>query len=487
MTTPPDVDAVTHDLEQFVKQLAVDHPSLSVDTSQKSLEAHSRDRWPEFAKWSPEEQARHLPMAVVRPSTGDEVAAILRAASATSVTVVPYGAGSGVVGAVVNTGQFISLDVSGLTADPIFHDDRGEVTVGAGVLASALEAAANARGRRIPHYPQSLGLASIGGLVATRSSGTFSSKYGNIEDLLVALEVVLPDGSTVRTKASPRSSTGPSLAQLFVGSEGTLGVITSVTLRTLPQAATTQFRGVSFASVTEGVAAVRAILDGGITPAVIRLYDATEAEHLYERSGLPSEGRALLILGFDGNPAVVDAELTQSLHMTNALGGVDLGPAPGETWERTRFDASWLERGNAAPNQLADAIEVSASWPILAALHERVLADMTPHVDRAYAHLSHFYPNGGAVYFIFFTSGADRDEAVSRYRAAWAAALDAVLEMGGSVSHHHGIGEARKDWMSKEHGEALSLLGRIKTAVDPLNLLSPGKLGMAHANERNGA
>lgn len=487
MTSSPNVGTSAHDVAQLVAQLELEHPSLRIDTSAEALDGHSRDRWPESAKWSPVERARHLPLAVARPSSAVEVAAILKAASAANLAVVPYGAGSGVVGAVVNADRFVSLDLSGLSGEPVFDDERAEVTVGAGVPASVVEAAANARGRRIPHYPQSLGLASVGGLVATRSSGTFSSKYGNIEDLLVALEVVLADGTTVRTKAVPRSSTGPSLTQLFVGSEGTLGVITSVTLRTFPQAASAQFGGVAFASVAEGVVAVRAILDGGIRPAVIRLYDAAEAEHLFQHSGVPSQGRALLILGFDGNPAVVQAERIESTKITAACGGVDLGPAPGDTWERSRFDASWLDRGNADPNHLADAIEVSASWPVLAALHDRTLAALFPHVDRAYAHFSHFYPNGGALYFIFFTSGPDPDDAVARYRAAWAAALRTVIDMGGSISHHHGIGEARKGWMREEHGEVLTLLDRIKQAFDPLNLLSPGKLGMTSAEERNRA
>src|SRR5690606_4701560 len=128
-------------------------------------------------------------------------------------------------------------------------------------------------------------------------------------------------------------------------------------------------------------------------------------------------------------------------------GGTDLGAAPGEIWAEHRYDASWLESGNADDIQFADAIEISAAWPTLPGLYSAVLDAMHPHVDTVFGHLSHFYSNGAAVYFIFFVTGPDPAAARRRYHAAWDAALNVVTERGGSISHHHGIGEARKDWM----------------------------------------
>jgi alkyldihydroxyacetonephosphate synthase len=469
-------------MHAFITDLTAMRPQLVVSTDPAEIQRHARDRWPEAAKWTAEEAERHAPAAVVRATSTADVSATLATATQHNVTVIPYGAGSGVVGGVVGEGAFVSLDLSGLTSTPLFDDELGQVTVPAGVVGADLERMLNERGRRLPHYPQSLPLASIGGLVATRSSGTFSSKYGNIEDLLVSLEVVLADGSVITTKTSPRSSTGPSLAQLFVGSEGTLGVITAVTLRTFPLPAARAFRGVAFTSLGAGIAAIRSILDGGITPAVIRLYDPAEAEHIFVKSDL-EPGRVLLVLGFDGHPQVVDAEQAAALELTARVEGEDLGATPGETWERTRFDAGWLDRGNAGQHTYADAIEVSASWPQLEALHTRVLDQLAPHVDTAYAHYSHFYPNGGAIYFIFFTSGPDADAARGRYRAAWDATLRTVVEHGGSISHHHGVGEARKDWMAMEHSDSLRVLAALKQALDPQGLLAPGKLGVLALHE----
>ena len=463
-------------MREFIDALAAGHAPVAVSTTMAERRAHARDRWPAASKWSDEELAARLPGVVVTPSTAEEVARVLRLAREHGVAVIPFGAGSGVVGGVVGSGDFVSIDLGGLRGEPTFDDERGEVTVPAGVIGADLERMLNDRGRRLPHYPQSLALASVGGLVATRSSGTFSSKYGNIEDLLVALEVVLADGSIISTKASPRSSTGPSIAQLFVGSEGTLGVITKVTLRTFPLPQRRELRGIAYPSVAEGLTAVRRLLDSGVLPAVIRLYDPAEAEHLFVKSGL-SAGRSLLILGFDGHAAVVQAELDVALTCARELGGEDLGSGPGEAWDQTRFDASWLDRGNAGEFSYADAIEVSVGWPDLLTVYTEVLHALAPHADTAYAHFSHFYPDGGAIYFILFTSGSDKADAASRYRTCWDTVLETVTKYAGSISHHHGVGEARKHWMPVEHGGSLQVLAAVKKALDPAGILAPGKLG----------
>ena len=465
-------------LDLWRQQLPPDIGKLDISTDHNARAANSMDRWPEAMKWSSAELSGHLPAVVVRPTTTEQVAAVVAAAHAAGVPVVARGAGSGVVGSVVNEAGYIALDLSRLTEPVHIDQERGEVTVPAGMLAIHLEKALNSHGLRLPHYPQSLPLASIGGLVATRSSGTFSTKYGNVEDFLVAVEVVLADGTVISTRATPRSSTGPQLSTIFVGSEGTLGVITAVTLRVLPEAAETRFRGVAFPELADGLNSVKAIMDGGITPAVVRLYDPQEAEKHFALAGLEAKSRCLLVLGFDGHERVVAAEEAACLSLVTQHHGDDLGPESGEAWFAHRFDASWLDEGNDGDARIADAIEVSAPWPQLTKLHKTVLDVMNPYVDRAYAHYSHFYSNGGAVYFIFFTSGRDTAEVRARYRSAWEATLKAVLDCGGSISHHHGVGEMRKAWMEAEDRDNLLLLRRIKSCLDPQRILSPCKLGI---------
>ncbi|HEY0208903.1 FAD-binding oxidoreductase [Acerihabitans sp.] len=465
-----DTDSVINELRQLA-------PECVIDGDLAARKARAYDRWPIAAKWSEEELNTHTPLAVVRVSSAQDVAQVLKFAGAHHIPVVPFGAGSGVVGGVVNRRGYLCVDLSGLNGKPELDAENGEVTVPAGVLGGELEKILNEAGRRLPHYPQSLALASIGGLVATRSSGTFSSKYGNIENFITALEVVLPDGSIIHTPRSPRSSTGPSVAQMFVGSEGTLGIITSVTLRTLPLARSQLLRGVAFNGIDSGLKAVRQLLDSGLMPAVIRLYDEKEAVHIYEKSGLEPAGRALLVLAFDGNPTVAAAEQAESLSITAAHGGEDLGSTPGEIWEKTRYDAGWLDRGNAGEFDFADAIEIAAGWTTLATLHGKVLGAIAPYADNAYAHFSHFYSNGGAIYFIFFITGKNKEDAVSRFNQVWDITMRTVLAHGGSISHHHGVGEARKQWMAREHGDSLKVLARLKQAMDPQGVLSPNKMG----------
>ena len=465
------------DTDSLVKELGKIAPECVIDSDPETRKAKAFDRWPIAAKWSEEELASHTPLTVVRVGSARDVSRVMKIADAYHIPVVPYGGGSGVVGGVVNQRGYICIDLGGLNGKPEFDPENGEVTVPAGVLGGDLEKMLNETGRRIPHYPQSLALASVGGLVATRSSGTFSSKYGNIENFVTSLEVVLPDGSIIHTRRSPRSSTGPSVAQMFVGSEGTLGIITSVTLRTLPLAKSMLFRGVAFNGIGNGLKAVRQLLDTGIMPAVIRLYDAKEAVHIFEKSGIEPAGRDLLVLAFDGNPAVTAAEQAESLKITAANGGEDLGSAPGEIWEKTRYDASWLDRGNAGPYDFADAIEIAAGWNTLEGLHDKVLNAIGPHADNAFAHYSHFYSNGGAIYFIFFITGKNKEDAVTRFNKVWDITMRTVLEHGGSISHHHGVGEARKDWMVREHGDSLAVLAKLKQALDPHGILTPGKMG----------
>jgi alkyldihydroxyacetonephosphate synthase len=448
---------------------------------------HAADRWPLSSKWTDAEREAHLPSEVVRPRTTADVVEVLKRAATSGVPVVPYGAGSGVVGSVISDLKAISLDLSAMTDVISIDEEAGLVTVQAGKLAGELEHELNARGLRIPHYPQSLHIASIGGLVATRSSGTFSSKYGNIEDLVVAVEAVLADGTIVQTKVTPRASTGPNILQLLVGSEGTLAVITTVTLRLLPLAETTSYAGVAFERLDDALSAVRSIIDRGVRAAVIRVYDPIEAVNLYSKSGIEGEGRSLLILAFDGPEGVVKAEEAVAFSEADRFGGTQLGPEIGETWERTRFDASWFDRGNAPETGMADAIEVSATWPVLRRLRDRVVEALTPHTDTVYAHYSHFYTNGGSLYFIFTTSADSVGEARERYLAAWSAAMEIVLEVGASISHHHGVGVARDRWLARELGSSHELLQRIKHALDPDERLNPGKLGIGVPTESGAA
>lgn len=440
--------------------------------------AHSRDSCPAASKWTVEERAHHTPLCVVRPRSAEEVAAVLRAAAAHGVPVVPYGAGSGVVGAAVPSSGAVSVDLRAMQHIGAVDAENWLITAEAGALGSTVEAVANAAGFTMGHYPQSLHISTVGGWVATAATGTFSSKYGGIEDILYAIEVVLPGGEIISTRHIARTSAGPRVQQLFIGSEGTLGVITRVTLKLQPLPEARRFRGVLFPDMLSGLAAVRELYRSHLVPAVIRLYEPKEAAGLCQASGVPGE-RALLLLATEGLAAIAAVLENQSLEICGRHGGEDAGAAIGELWEQHRFNAQWLEEGNAGDGRMADALDVAADWKTLPRIYETMMRTLAPLTAKLWAHFSHFTAHGGSIYFIVFVEGGSAAETRRRYEAVWAAAMQVVQEAGGSIAHHHGTGLLRLPWLERELGSELTLLRRIKAALDPAGLLNPGKLLLA--------
>jgi alkyldihydroxyacetonephosphate synthase len=438
------------------------------------LEEHSRDRWPLAAKRTPEEEAATQPEAVLFPRSTEEVAQILQAARAGNVALVPYGGGSGVVGsAVPASGQWV-LSLKNLNAHGEPDQRNLCVTVGAGLPAIELEEALNRRGYTLGHYPQSLPLAAVGGLVATRSTGTFSNKYGGIEHLVLGLEAVLADGTVVRFPNLPRAAMGPDTQQLFIGAEGTLGVITQVTLKIFPMPEQRLFHGFRFADLESGLACLEAANRLHLRPAVLRLYDPEESKNLYSRADVPAGG-CLLITGHEGITEMVDAEFQRMQALTSEHGGESLGNGIGDAWESHRYDAGWLEIGNDGPGKFADAIEVAVSWQNLAAIYHEVHAAIAPLCSRLMAHYSHFYSTGGCLYFILFIDEPDPAEARRRYLKCWELVMEVTARFGGALSHHHGVGRARGASLPTQWGSALEIYQRVKTALDPENRMNPGK------------
>jgi alkyldihydroxyacetonephosphate synthase len=470
-----------------LEELANLLPAGTWTTDAEDRREHGRDAWPLAVKDRPvfDGQGETLPVGVAKPTTTEQVSDVLRWANRHRVPVVPYGAGSGVVGGVVPTRGGISLDLGAFDRVEAVDGENLLVTVGAGMLGVEMEADLAARGFTVGHYPQSLYISSVGGWVAARGSGTFSSRYGNIEDMVVGLEVVLPTGEILRTKAVPRSASGPDIKQLFIGSEGTLGVITHVTSRMWPLPEVRSLRALSFPSFKAGLGAIRTVVQDGVRPAVVRLYDPDEGRPILERFG-HDPGRWLLVLAFDGSRRMVELEESITVETALGFGAVDLGSEPAEHWEKHRFDASWLTERVAVPGGIADAIEVSHVWNRLEETYDRMVEAVRPHMQEVYGHVSHVYPQGASLYVICRALEADDDMAERAYHAAWDAAMRACLEVGATISHHHGIGLQRAPWMAAEHGLGMDILDHVKRALDPNGIMNPGKLGLEDYGRQDG-
>lgn len=432
----------------------------------------SRDWWPLGLHWSLAGGVGGLAAAVARPTTTAEVAGVVAACAEVGVPVTTAGGRSGVCGASVPVFGGVVLDTTRLDGILAVDEVSGLVDVAPGTMGDVLEHELRTHwGLTVGHWPQSMALATVGGWVACRGAGQYSTRYGKIEDLVVGLEVVLADGTVVATGGAPRAAAGPELTQLFLGSEGTLGVITRVTLRARPVPPVERRAAYAFASFGEGLEACRRILRRGATPAVLRLYDEPESTRAHG-----TEGDAVLLVLDEAEPALLDATL--SIVAEECAGARDLGDGPVDRWFAHRNDTSALqaltERGF-----VVDTMEVAGPWSALPRLYDATCAALlaVPHARVATCHLSHSYPDGACLYFTF-AAIPPPDAIEATYVACWDAGQRAALAAGGNLSHHHGVGLNRARFAAEALGAGHGVLAALKRALDPAGILNPGKLGL---------
>jgi alkyldihydroxyacetonephosphate synthase len=408
---------------------------------------------------------------VARPGTYDQVVELVRWGRQAGVVMIPVGGASGVCGAVeVEAGQ-LALDLTALNRILDVDSDNLLCRVQAGVLGMDLEQHLLERGLTWGHYPSSLPVSTVGGLISTRSSGQESTRHGNIEDQVLAVKAVLTDGTLVEMRPPLRSAAGPALHQLLVGAEGGLAVIleASLGLHRLPEAVIG--RGYAFTDVASGLDAMRAIVQADLHPLVMRLYDAEDTS----LSGLASEG-CLLLVAVAGPSAVAAAEA--EVVATAAAAARPLGEEPWTGWKESRFSlsADRLRRNLEPAGSFLDTIEIATTWTSLPALHAEVKSVLAHH-GFALCHFSHAYRQGCCAYFTIAGSAATEGDAEAAYRAAWASVMAAVVRSGGTISHHHGVGRARRAWIQEEMGGWWSIWEAVRAALDPGGNLNPGAVG----------
>jgi alkyldihydroxyacetonephosphate synthase len=442
--------------------------AVSVDDTDRA--EHGRDWWPLAMTWATENAVGALPAVVARPSTTEEVAAVLRVCDEARVPVTASAGRSGVCGAAVPVFGGVVVDLCGLDGIVDVDGDSLVLDVRAGTFGDVLEDALRAEhGVTIGHWPQSIALSTVGGWLACRSAGQYSNRYGKIEDIVTGLDVVLADGRFVRTGGWPAAAVGPDLTQLFVGSEGTLGVITGARLRVHRLPPATWQAAFGFTSFAAGLDACRRIVHRGAPVAVLRLYDTTESARNFEIA----EHHVLLVHD-EADPAVLEG--VRRVVEEECADAARLDARLVDRWFSHRNDVAALE-ALVSRGFVVDTCEISGRWRELPAIYEAAVAGIlaVPGAMAASAHQSHAYGDGACIYFTFAGQADDRD---AFYRAAWDAATQATLERGGALSHHHGIGVNRDRFMADALGSGLAVLQSVKDALDPNGILNPGKLGL---------
>ena len=444
-----------------------------VATDEASRAARRHDYWMLSHVRDQAGAAAPSPACVVRPTSVEEVQATLRFAGQRGVAVIPFGLGSGVVGGVVASAQAIVLDMGAMNAIRFIDPVNLLAAFDAGKNGLEAEQAVAAQGLTIGHWPQSVAVSTVGGWIATRASGQFSTAYGAIEDIVYAIEAVLPDGELVVLGKGPRASAGPDLRHLMLGSEGTLGVITGVTfsLRRAPEA-----RGVSAfqaPNMRAGFALQREMIQSGWRPPVVRQYDERESRRLDARAEA-----CLILMVHEGPAALVDAEAAA---VANLAGAAGVPAAPSD------IVAHWLEQRNHVPSWdqflsrgvVLDTVEISADWAAIAPIYEAATASLREVEGclTASAHSSHLYRSGLNLYFTFAVQVGEVGGMERVYLDCWRRIMEATDAHGGSLAHHHGIGRVRRGYLERELGASgVALLRRLKGALDPGGIMNPGVL-----------
>ncbi|MGV9173867.1 MAG: FAD-binding oxidoreductase [Promethearchaeia archaeon] len=461
------------DIEETKKKLEKLIGEHNVSTDEVDLLAYTQDTTLITLNWLMEGKLAGMPALVTWPESSKHISEILKFANEHEIPVVPYAEGSGVVGGAIPVRGGIILDMKKFNKILEINDKNLSVTVQTGINGMNLERYLNEKGYTTGHIPQSLYTSSVGGYIAHRAAGQFSTKYGKIEDMVMGMEVVLPEGEIIEFKTIAAASTGPLLDKVFIGGEGTLGVVTKATLKIWPSPEKRALIAYSFPTWEDSLEATRKIMRKHIFPAVIRIYDDKETKRHF--GSVKEEVMVVFVCEGDAKLVKLEEDITREICEEN--NGYDEGEEPVEHWFETRFNVK--ETSMFPPYKMvADTIEVAVMWDKALELYDNVIESTSSVKGNLLisAHISHFYPNGVGYYFTFGGVPPDDKSQFDFYKECWDATVEAVEEVGGSFGHHHGVGINRSHWMQKEWGKSFETLKKFKKLLDPKNILNPGKI-----------
>ncbi|GAA1716220.1 FAD-binding oxidoreductase [Kribbella yunnanensis] len=449
---------------------------------------------------------RRIPDVVVYPADEEQIVAVLDAVVAADAVLIPFGGGSNIAGSLEapadETRQVVSLDLGRLNKVLSIDEESGLAQIQAGALGPDLEKQLGERGWTLGHFPDSFTHSSLGGWIATRSSGMQSDKYGDIADITKALRVVQP-GRTLATRAVPVTSTGPSVREMILGSEGRLGVITEATVQVHRKPAKRVVLGYFFPDWKRGVAAMRAIAASDAAPSITRISDARETSFSFatrktskgfskfmssalvavlKKRGWDLEQMCLSFIGYEGSEEHVARQRKLVKKIVSDHGGIGVGEGPGALYDQKKFDTPYIRDFLLDRGALADVSETSAAWSKLMPLYDTTVE----RANKAFAqlgvkgwimcHLSHSYHSGACLYFTFAFKAGEGDP-IAQYDVVKSAVQQAFIDSAGTLSHHHAVGTEHSRWLGDDISEAgVQMVSGIFSVVDPGRNLNPGKI-----------
>jgi alkyldihydroxyacetonephosphate synthase len=449
-----------------------------------------------------------LPDVIVFPGSEHEVTSLFEAAMAADAVVIPFGGGTNISGSLEaprgETRTVVSVDLGRMNTVIEIDEASGLARIQAGAMGPWLEEQLNARGFTIGHFPDSFTYSTLGGWIATRSSGMQSDKYGDIADLTRAVRVVTPNG-LLETRPVPTTSTGPSVREMILGSEGRLGIITEATVHVhrLPQERV--ILGYLFPDWASGLAAMHDIAASDASPSVTRVSDAKETafsfatskdsgflgklqttvlkQYLQRRKGFDLEAMCLSFIGYEGAPDHVKRNKSLVGEIVKSHGGLCVGSGPGELYDQKKFDTPYIRDFLLDRGGMADVSETSAPWGRLLDLYNGVTdAAWKTFSDLGVqgwimCHLSHSYHAGACLYFTFAFKPTTDDRALTEYDVVKHAIQSEFMSRGATLSHHHAVGVEHKEWLAEDVSPAgVAMVKALLEGVDPGHNLNPGKI-----------
>lgn len=432
--------------------------------------------------WLDRGKPLQTPDYIVHPGSAGEISEILEIANKYRIPVIPWGGGSGTQGGALPIFGGIVLDLKRMNRILTIDEKSLTVTAEAGIIISQLEWAVNEYGLMLPHYAASSNCATLGGALAPRGTGTISTKYGKAEDMVLSMQVVLPTGEIIRTPPVPKHAAGPDWFRLWLGAEGTLGIITEATMQLdyLPE--TRLLRAVLFDDIGNALEAGRLMMTRRLDPFVIRLYDQESTRHQVKRIlGYDFEG-AYMVIGFDGDPDLCALQEKKGMQIISELGGKDLGREPGEKWWNHRYDFYYPPLSLKLPWMYGTTETVTTYDKI-----ENLYLAMKNAVEGGFGdwnikfigHFSHWFHWGVMLYarFIIEEPPQDAQDALRLHNRVWNAAMQAVINNHGMINEHHGVGLKLSRYMRRQFGDAWPLMLKLKKTIDPNGIMNPGKTG----------